>query len=96
MTVNTLRKQCHNDEVVSLAKALIKSWKKLLTGTVMLILLQVLKTRNCISSVTGLVPVQLPTLYESSHSIRKAMLAQCVLVVLFHCTADEDVCTYLY
>lgn len=41
MTVNTLRKQCHNDEVVSLAKALIKSWKKLLTGTVMLILIQV-------------------------------------------------------
>ena len=40
MTVNTLRKQCHNDEVVSLAKALIKSWKKLLTGTVMLISLQ--------------------------------------------------------
>jgi len=33
MTVNLLRKQCHNDELVSLAKALIKSWKKLLSGT---------------------------------------------------------------
>jgi len=30
MTVNTLRKQCHNDELVLLAKTLIKSWKKLL------------------------------------------------------------------
>lgn len=33
MTVNTLRKQCHNDEVVLLAKTLIKGWKKLLPGT---------------------------------------------------------------
>ena len=32
MTVNTLRKLCQNDETVSLAKALIKSWKKLLPG----------------------------------------------------------------
>jgi len=32
MTVNTLRKQCPNDEVILLAKALIKSWKKLLPG----------------------------------------------------------------
>jgi len=32
MTVNTLRKQCHKDEAVLLAKALIKSWKKLLPG----------------------------------------------------------------
>ncbi|KAI0209556.1 Transcription elongation factor A protein 1 [Lamellibrachia satsuma] len=30
MTVNNFRKACSNDEVVSLAKSLIKSWKKLL------------------------------------------------------------------
>jgi len=35
MTVNTLRKQSRDDEVVSLAKSLIKSWKKLLTGALM-------------------------------------------------------------
>jgi len=36
ITVNTLRKQSRSDEVVLLAKGLIKSWKKLLTGTGML------------------------------------------------------------
>jgi len=30
MTVNTFRKSCNNDDVVLLAKALIKAWKKLL------------------------------------------------------------------
>jgi len=33
ITVNTLRKQSRNEEVVTLAKALIKCWKKLLQGT---------------------------------------------------------------
>ena len=32
MTVNNFRKASSNDEAVSLAKALIKSWKKLLPG----------------------------------------------------------------
>ena len=32
MTVNNFRKASSNDEAVSLAKSLIKSWKKLLPG----------------------------------------------------------------
>jgi len=32
MTVNNFRKTCKKEEVVTLAKALIKSWKKLLPG----------------------------------------------------------------
>lgn len=33
MTVNTLRKSSTDEEVISLSKSLIKSWKKFLTGT---------------------------------------------------------------
>lgn len=33
MTVNSLRKSSNDEEVITLAKALIKSWKKLLSGT---------------------------------------------------------------
>lgn len=33
MTVNSLRKSSTDDEVITLAKSLIKSWKKLLSGT---------------------------------------------------------------
>lgn len=33
MTVNTLRKSSSDEEVISLSKSLIKSWKKFLTGT---------------------------------------------------------------
>lgn len=32
MTVNNFRKTCERDEVVTLAKSLIKNWKKLLPG----------------------------------------------------------------
>ena len=32
MTVNNFRKSSSEDEVISLSKALIKSWKKLLPG----------------------------------------------------------------
>lgn len=32
MTVNTFRKECNDQEVITLAKTLIKTWKKLLSG----------------------------------------------------------------
>ncbi len=35
MTVNNFRKSTSDDEVISLAKSLIKSWKKLLPGNVL-------------------------------------------------------------
>ncbi|KAM5126041.1 transcription elongation factor A protein 2-like, partial [Mantella aurantiaca] len=33
MSVNALRKQCDDEEMISLSKSLIKSWKKLLDGS---------------------------------------------------------------
>lgn len=38
MTVNNFRKATSNDEVVSLAKTLIKNWKKLLPGWFLMML----------------------------------------------------------
>ncbi|GBM65524.1 hypothetical protein AVEN_83376-1, partial [Araneus ventricosus] len=38
MTVNSLRKSSTDDEVITLSKSLIKSWKKLLPGIHLLII----------------------------------------------------------